>query len=328
MARRQQKIHVHGGPAGGAGRETEGGTCLPSTASHSGNAFTEHIFEYRALESRKLVWALAMNLLGMIVEVAGGLLTGSISLLTDAGHMFTDSFALLISMGAIWIAKKPPCHHRTYGLFRAEILAAFVNSLFLFAASAGFIIESVRRLLSPKVIDGRTMLAVGVFGLLVNLFSMFFLMGHRREDLNLRGAFLHMMADTVSSVAVTGGAAIIIFTGRTWIDPVIGIGISSAIFLWAWGLFRESSRILLEMTPRGMDVDGIAAELRRVFPEIKDLHNVHLWAITGEMYVFTAHLRLREESLGGTTGRQVLARVNRYLKERYPIVESTIQWLH
>jgi cobalt-zinc-cadmium efflux system protein len=304
--------------------------CSPAEADpeRSRNSFSDRIFEYGGAESKKLGWALALNLAGMVAEIVGGLLTGSISLLSDAGHMFTDSFALFISLAAIVIARNPPCHHRTFGWFRSEILAAFVNSLLLFGVSAWFIAEAWRRLLAPVPVHGPGMLAVGLAGLLINLVSMLILKSHHAHDLNLRGAFLHMLADTVSSVAVVAGATVIILGGSPRIDPLLSIGISLAILVWAWGLFRESSRILLEMAPPGVDVDTVAGEIAAGFPEVAGLYNVHFWAITSRMYVFSAHLRLRDHEGDDRAGRDVTARISAWLKERYPIVESTIQWIH
>ncbi len=316
--------HGHQGSAGASGN----GTCepLPEPGRERGrNSFSDHIFEYRQVETGKLILALAITTLTMAVEIAGGVLSGSLALISDAGHMFTHSFAIVISLGAVLIAKNPPCHHRTFGMFRAEILAAFVNSLFLFGVTAWIVWESVRRMISPVAVLGWEMFAVALFGLLVNLTTMAILRGHHHGDLNIRGVFLHLMSDTLSSVAIVIGAILIRFTGLDFIDPVISLGISLAIAVWAWGLFRDSSRILLEMAPAGLDVDTLGEDLKVRFPEIEALHNVHFWAITAQMYVFTAHLRVREEARRGAHGAALVDKVNRYLKERYPIVESTIQ---
>lgn len=306
------------------------GACAGPGAFRDGgaNAFSDRIFEYRQVETRKLVLVLVITSATMLVEIVGGVLTRSLALISDAGHMFTHSFAIVISLGAILIAKNPPCHHRTYGWFRAEIMAAFVNSLFLFGVTAWIVWESFQRLRRPAVVLGLEMFAVALFGLLVNLVTMAILRGHHRGDMNIRGVFLHLLADTLSSVAIVIGGVVIWYTGAAFLDPIISLGISLAILAWAWGLFKESSRILLEMAPRGLDVDSLADELKGRFPEIQGLYNVHFWAITSEMYVFTAHLRVREEALRETTGREVIRKINRYLKERYPIVESTIQWIH
>jgi cobalt-zinc-cadmium efflux system protein len=299
-------------------------TCSLPDHQHGGqeNPFSDRIFSYREVETKKLLWALVITALAMIVEVVGGLMTGSIALISDAGHMFTHAFSIIISLGAIIIAKNPPCHHRTFGLFRAEILAAFINSLFLFGVSAFIAWESFQRLLHPVPILGMEMFLIAVFGLAVNLATMLIIHGHHEHDLNIRGVFLHMLADTASSVVIVIGAILIHFTGFTLVDPLISLGISLVIIIWAWGLFRESSRILLEMAPPGVEVDTLGEEIRAEFPEIESLSNVHFWAITSEMYVFSAHMRLIE---GRPGNGDVISRVNGYLRDRYPIVQSTIQ---
>lgn len=312
--------HHHPHPSGGRGDacaipSADGGTRF--------NTFSDHIFEYRAVETRKLVLVMVVTLLTMGAEIVGGIWTGSLALISDAGHMFTHAFAVVISLAAILIARNPPCHHRTYGLFRAEILAAFSNSLFLAAVTAWIVWESALRLVHPRPVQGREMLLVALFGLAVNLGTMLILHGHHRDDLNIRGVFLHLVADTLSSVAIVSGAALIQYTGWNALDPLISVGISLAILHWAWGLGRESAGILLEMAPAGLDVESVSRELRRSFPEIAALDNVHLWAITPRMYVFTAHLSLGEV----VDPREVIRRVTAHLKERYPIVESTIEWV-
>jgi cobalt-zinc-cadmium efflux system protein len=289
------------------------------------NAFSDRIFSYREVESKKLIWALSITTLAMIVEVVGGLLTGSIALIGDAGHMFTHTFSIIISLGAIYIARNPPCHHRTFGLFRAEILAAFVNSLFLFGVSAVIAWESIERLIHPVPILGMEMFFVAVFGMAVNVTTMFIIHGHHKEDLNVRSVFLHMLADTASSAVIVVGAVLIHFTGFTLIDPLIGLGISLVIIAWTWGLLRESTRILLEMAPAGLDVDSMEKELKMEFPEIDELDKIHFWAITSNMYVFSAHLKVRREALEDAAANGVVDRVTRFLQERHPIVQSTIQ---
>jgi cobalt-zinc-cadmium efflux system protein len=286
------------------------------------NAFSDRIFEYRPIEGRRLGLALTITFLTMLVEIAGGIVTGSISLISDAGHMFTHAFAIVIALASLWIARNPPCHHRTFGLFRAEILAAFTNSLFLFAVTLWIVWESLSRLFRPVPVATGEMLIVALVGLAVNLLTMLILRHHHEHDLNVRGVFLHLAADTLSSVAIVAGALLIRATGWDVLDPLIGLGISSAIGVWAVGLFRDSSRILLEMAPPGTDVDSLAAELAAAFPDIGALENVHFWAITGSMYVFTAHLRPRAGS--GPPG-ELVERVTAYLKERHPIVQATIQ---
>ncbi len=301
-------------------------TCLASPgdlpAGAFRNAFSDRIFEYRPIEGRRLGLALVITFLTMLVEIVGGMVTGSISLISDAGHMFTHSFAIVIALASLLIARNPPCHHRTFGLFRAEILAAFTNSLFLFGVTVWIVWESLARVFHPVPVATREMLWIALVGLAVNLATMLILRQHHEHDLNVRGVFLHLAADTLSSVAIVAGALVIAATGWNLLDPLIGLGISAAIGVWAVGLFRDSSRILLEMAPPGIDVDTLAAELTARFPGIEALENVHFWAITGTMYVFTAHLR---PAPSAGPPEELVNRVIAYLKERHPIVQATIQ---
>jgi cobalt-zinc-cadmium efflux system protein len=288
------------------------------------NAFSEHLFEYRSAEKRKLTLSLSITLVVMIVEVIGGFLTGSIALISDAGHMFTHAFALGISLVAIRIARKPPCHHRTFGLYRAEVLAAFVNGLFLLLAVGVMVYEAVLRIVRPQEVLGLQMLAVAVVGLGVNLASIRILRGSSKQDLNVRSVFYHMVADAASSVGVVGAAVVIFNTGWNIIDPIVSLGISAVIIHWAWGILRESTEVLLEIAPTGLNIDIISDDLKANFPEITELFNVHLWTITAGMNVFSAHLSL--DNVHGVIEQQkLIARIDNHLSQTYGIIESTIQ---
>jgi cobalt-zinc-cadmium efflux system protein len=159
--------------------------------------------------------------------------------------MFTHCFALGISLAAIAIARRPPCHHRTFGLYRAEILAAFVNGLFLLVVVAAILYEAIQRIIHPENVESLSMLGIGFVGLIVDIVSVMILHGSHKHDLNVRGVFFHMVADLVSSIGIVIGAIVIYFTGWNVIDPVISIGISGVIVYWAWGVLRESGTILL-----------------------------------------------------------------------------------
>jgi len=279
--------------------------------------------DYRSVEQRKLKLTMAITGSVMVVEVIGGILTRSLALLSDAGHMFTHFFALAVSFAAIRIACTPPCHHRTFGFYRAEVLAALFNSLFLFAVTAYILYAGVKRLAHPEPVLGLQMLVVAAIGLVVNVVSVLILRGSARDDLNIKGAFLHVMADTVSSVVIIVGAIVIYFSGWNVIDPLLAIGISAVIAVWAWGLLKDSVNILLEVAPRGVTVDGVSAELRKAIPEIREIHDMHIWVITSNMYSLTAHIALNPvaaEAVGG-----ILERINRLLDEKYDIEHTTIQ---
>ncbi|MDI6451799.1 cation diffusion facilitator family transporter [Anaerobaca lacustris] len=283
----------------------------------------EEIHEYRGVEKRKLKLAMAITGTTMVVEIVGGILTNSLALLSDAGHMFTHLFALTVSFAAIVFASREPCHHRTFGLYRVEILAALFNSLFLFAVTGIILYAGIERLFNPRPVLGLQMLAVAVVGLLVNLASVLILHGSSHDDLNVKGAFLHVLADTVSSVAIIIGAVALYATGWDFIDPLLAIGISVLIFVWAYGLFREAVEILLESTPKGLSIEDVSRELKAAVPEIREIRDMHIWVITSNMYSLTAHIVANPVDAAGCNG--LVSRVNAVLAEKYEIEHTTIQ---
>jgi len=288
------------------------------------NAFSEHLFEYRHVEQKKLILSLSITVITMILELIGGYLTNSMALLSDAGHMFTHAFALVIGLAAIIIARKPPCHHQTFGLYRAEVLAAFINGLFLIVVVGLIVYEAILRLLHPIEILGLEMLFIAFIGLAVNVTSIMILKGSHKENLNIRSVFYHMFADAISSVGIVIAALIIMFIGWTFIDPLVSIGISIVIVFWAWGVLKDSTRILLETAPKGLDVDMISADLKNNFSEIRKLHNVHLWSITPDMLVFSAHVQIDRSKIQAKQ-EDVISKINDYLLQKYNIIECTIQ---
>ena len=293
--------------------------------AHSGtDVFSDHLFEFRTVAQSRLVLSLVITFTVMIVEFVGGFLTNSIALISDAGHMFTHSFAIAISLAAIIIARTPPCHHKTFGMFRAEILAAFVNGIFLLLVVGIIVYEAIWRIIHPKEVLGLQMLVIAVLGLVVNMVTIGILHGSHKDDLNVRSVFYHMIGDVASSIGIVAAAVVIYYTQWNIIDPLISIGISAVIAIWAYGILKDSIRILLEMTPKGLSVDMISSDIREHFPEIRELSNVHLWTITSGMFVFSAHV-LMNTSSSPEIASGVIARLNQYLKQQYNIIESTIQ---
>jgi cobalt-zinc-cadmium efflux system protein len=230
----------------------------------------------------------------MLVEVIGGWLTGSLALLSDAGHMLTHFFALMISLLAIVVAAIPTHPKRSFGLYRIEVLAALLNGLTLLLITGFILYEGVYRLFHVVPVKEVPMLLVAVVGLLINLLSAVILFDVGKEDLNVRSAFLHMLGDTASSVGIVAGAIIIYMTGWFFIDPLLSILIALVILVWGWNLLRDSISILLETAPKHIDVDEVVNVIRREAPEVVDVHDVHIWEITSQMYSMTAHLVFRE----------------------------------
>ncbi len=286
---------------------------------------SDELFEYRSVEKQRLWLAIIVTGTVMLVEVAGGILTNSLALISDAGHMFTHFFALLVSLGAILFASRPACHHRTFGFYRVEILAALLNGVFLFVVTGWILYESAQRIFHPAEVQEIQMLVVSVIGLIANLISAVLLHGANKKDLNVRSAFLHMVADTLSSVAIIVGAGVIYFTGWNIVDPILSIGIACLIFRWGWGLLKDSTHILLEGAPKGVTSDMVEKLLFDSVPEIKDISQLHMWTITSEMFYLTAHI-----SLNGiySMGEMIVirTRIKDLLKDHFAIANVTIEF--
>jgi len=290
---------------------------------HRHDSFAE-LFQYRDIGRKRLIISLTITLAVMLVEIIGGILTGSIALLSDAGHMFTHSFAISISLAAAYIARKPPCHHRTFGLYRAEILAAFINGIMLLFVVGIILYEAIQRIIRPEEIDAIQMLGIALIGLAVNVASILILRSGFKSSLNIRSVFYHLLGDAASSVGIVIAAVIIFYTGLNILDPVISIGISVLILVWAVSILRESGRILLEMSPPGIDTDIIEDDLKKKFPMIRKMEKVHLWAITTDMLVFSAHITL-DETAGNDCCTTLFPEINHYLSHKYNIIETTMQ---
>lgn len=288
------------------------------------SAYVDHLFQFRSVERRKLILSLTITLTVLIVEIIGGFITNSIALLSDAGHMFTHAFAIGIGLLANYIARKPPCHHKTFGLYRAEVLAAFINGLFLIPIVGIIVFEAILRFLNPQDVIGFYMLIVAFIGLAVNITSIIILQGSQNTSLNVKSVFYHMIADAASSIGIVIAALIIMSTGFTLLDPIVSLGISAVILYWAWGILKESTRILLEMAPKGTNIDTIREDLKKNFPEVIELNNEHLWTIIPDMLVYSAHIKLNDNIIDANQ-EEVISKINDFLLKKYKIIESTIQ---
>ncbi|WP_067047882.1 cation diffusion facilitator family transporter [Methanofollis ethanolicus] len=223
----------------------------------------------------------------LLVEVAGGIVTGSLALLGDAGHMFSDVVALLLALGALMIAERLPTKEKTFGYHRVEIFVAFINGLVLVLLSAGILREAVLRFLSPVPIEGATMGVIGGLGLAVNLYVAWTLSG--RVNLTVRSAYLHVLSDTLTSVAVIVAAVWIALTGQTLVDPLLSGAIALLILGNAALLLRETAGILLQYAPPGIDLDEVVRAMEAV-EGVDGVHNVHLWTLCSHINILDAHV--------------------------------------
>jgi len=282
--------------------------------------------EHRPREKRHLLVTLILTGLTMIIEAVGGWLSGSLALLSDAGHMFTHTLSLGVSYFAIVIASRPVGEHRSYGLYRVEVLAALFNGLTMFLVVAAILYEAIQRFINPIAIASNKMLLIGCIGLAVNLLSAVILWRVRHGDINVRSAFFHMLGDTASSVGVVFCAILIYFTGWVAADPLTSILIAAIILVWGYQLTRDSINILLETTPSHLNVSKVVSTICREIPEVHQLHDVHIWEITSHMYTMTAHALTDNLKVSETHG--ILDRITKLIYDRFNICHANIQFEH
>jgi len=272
---------------------------------------------------RVLAFAVAIIALFTVVEIVGGLVTGSLALLADAGHMASDAASLLLALFAAWLATHPPTAARSFGYRRAEILAALANGVALVAIAIWIVVEALRRLPDPPDVAGPGVLAIGVIGLVVNVCVIAVMWRSRRDSLNIDAAFRHVMADAAGSVGVIASGAIIVATGWTLVDPILSMAIALLILVGAWGVLRQSVRILLEVAPSGMDIDALG-EAIAARPGVVEVHDLHVWTITSGFDALSAHIVVAGDEDCHRRRREVAA----FLHERFGIRHATLQTDH
>jgi cobalt-zinc-cadmium efflux system protein len=271
---------------------------------------------------RRVMIALVLTGLFMVVEVIGGIISGSLALLADAGHMLTDTMALALAAMAFHVSKRPPDGKLTFGYQRFQILAAFVNGLSLLAIVGWILFEAISRFMNPNEIIGETMLLVATAGLVVNLISFTVLHTGDQENLNIRGAALHVAGDLLGSVAAIVAALVIIYTGWTPIDPILSVVVAVLIFKSAWTLVKRSGHILLEGAPEWLDVPAMQERIVAGVPGVGEIHHVHIWGLTPQELMLTMHMSIVD---GVASQSDVVRNTKRFMKDEYGIGHSTIE---
>ena len=259
----------------------------------------------------------------LVVQVVVGLATNSLALLSDAGHMATDALGLGMALAAISAANRQDHpDHRTFGLYRLEILAALANAVLLFAVAGYVLVEAVLRLTDPERVDVASVpvLVVGVIGLLVNVVAFLMLREGAAESMNVRGAYLEVLSDMLGSVGVIVAAAVMWATEWHWVDPVIGAAIGLFILPRAFRLGRDAMRVLVQAAPAELDVHDIEDALLGI-DGVTGVHDLHVWTLTSEMHVLSAHVQVRDE----VSNRRVLAEAQHTLTERFGLDHATLQ---
>jgi cobalt-zinc-cadmium efflux system protein len=272
------------------------------------------------LPKRSLKVAIALTAVIFLAEVAGGLVSGSLSLLGDAAHMLQDVVALLLSLGAIIIAERLPTPRRTFGYHRVEIVSAVLNGLVLIGVSVVIVHEALARFSHPGQINSTVMFIVAVAGLAANLVSLYVL--HGSHDLNMKGAFLHVLGDTLSSVAVIAAALWIAFTGQTIVDPLLSIAIALLILVSSFSLLRDACSILLQFAPRDVNTEDVIREIESI-DGVDGVHNVHLWSLCSNINVLDAHVYCCETD---THRLEEIKTAIKHRLEKYRIGHSTLEF--
>jgi len=282
-----------------------------------------HTHRHGADKGTVLVWSLLLTVAFVAVESLAGLFAGSLALLADAGHNFTDALALALAWLGVYFSRKPPDEVKTFGYHRAGVLAAFVNALVLIALSGFIFWESWQRWQSPKPVREFMMIAVAAAGLFVNLLIMWGLRSERSHDVNIRSAWLHMLGDALGSIGIIGGAIAIAFTGYVRVDPLLSAFIAALIVWTAWDVVKETLNILLEGLPRGMDFGDVAEAIRRV-DGVLDVHDLHIWSLGSRTHALSCHALI--EDMPPSASEAILQRMNDMLGERFGIWHTTVQF--
>ena len=271
---------------------------------------------------KDLLIALSITVLMMIAEVIGGLLSNSLALLSDAGHMLIDNISLVLSFFAMKFATMPATDKKTFGFYRLEILAALINGVTLVLISLYIIYEAYFRIVHPQPVQGTLMLVVAVIGLVANMIGAAVLMKHRHTNLNIHGAFLHILGDAAVSVGVIIGGIVIVYTGWYLIDPILSILISCVIIYGAWQLLKESVNILLESAPSHLNIEAVAAEIATI-KGVREAYHIHLWTLTSGVYALSAHVLIDDQPVSGS--KELIDEIRSMLTQKFNIRHSTLQ---
>jgi cobalt-zinc-cadmium efflux system protein len=270
----------------------------------------------------RLALALALTLVFVFVELAAGIAANSLALLTDAAHNFTDVIALGLSWFAVRLATQPSNARRTYGYHRAGILVALVNSTTLVVISLGIFYEAWQRFLDPPQVQSGMLIGVGLIAFIVNLVTALLVRDGSEHDLNIRSTFVHLMGDVLSTVGAVVAGVIIYFTGANWLDAFVSVLIAVLILWNAWGILRETINILLEATPRDVDMTAMLNDVLQV-QGVMGVHDLHVWSITGNLRTMSAHILTADIPI--SNGSAIQAAINELVAQRYNIVHATLQ---
>ncbi len=283
----------------------------------------EHAHNHPMPVGSKLKYGIMLTGLILAVEIVGGLLSNSLALLSDAGHVFADVIALSLSWYGVRQAERPASSRMTFGYHRVGVIIALVNAVSIFAIAAVIFYEAARRWQQPPEVNSGLMLGAAIVGLGVNVFIAFWLRKEQRTNLNVRSAFWHVMGDALASVGVIIGAVIIMLTGWFIVDPIISMLIGLIITLAAWRILKEGLKVLLEAAPQQVDVHRMVSTLKKI-KGVKDVHDVHVWSISPELHAMSCHVMVNDLPL--SRAGEIRRELEKVLRGRFDIEHSTLQF--
>jgi len=292
--------------------------------SHAGHSHAASGGAGQSDNERRLLLAASLTTVTLVAEAVGGIVSGSLALLADAGHMLTDAAALFLAWLAVRIARRPADWKRTYGFNRFEVLAAFANGLALFFISAMICYEAIQRIFQPVEVLGGTMLIIAIVGLAVNVVTLLILQHGGGPNLNVRAALLHVMSDLLGSVAAIVAALIIMQTGWTPIDPILSIVITLLILRSAWLITKDAGHILLEGAPSDLDVREVQKDLEETVPDVQGIHHVHAWSLSEDRRMMTLHAL----TCDSVPPERVAAAIKARLRQAFGVVHATVEVEH
>jgi cobalt-zinc-cadmium efflux system protein len=270
--------------------------------------------------NRAFGWGIVLNVLFVIVETTYGIYADSLALIADAGHNLSDVFSLLLAWGAYYLSQKAPTDNRTYGLKKVTVLASLLSTLLLIGALGVIFYEAIERLREPQSVSGLTVIIVAAVGVVINTATALLFMRGQKEDLNVKAAYMHMVADAAVSVGVVAAGAVIFYTGWYWVDPVISMFIVLFVFWGTWGLLKDSVNLSIDAVPRKVNVQEVRAYLLSL-PNIVSLHDLHIWPMSTTQTALSVHLVTTEEKIDNA----LITKIQEHLSHTFGIEHVTVQ---
>lgn len=281
-----------------------------------------HNHEQTAPVGRKLLYGIILSVTILIVEIIGGLLSNSLALLSDAGHVLTDIIALGLSWYGVRQATRPSNNRMTFGYHRVGVIIAIVNALSIFAIAGVILYEAYHRFQQVQAVNSPLMMAIALIGLAANIVVVFWLRGEQKGNINVRSAFWHALGDALASIGVIVGGLMILITKQNWIDPLVSVIISLIILSSAWGILREGFRVLLEATPKDVDIQAMIDSIKQV-AGVKDVHDVHVWSISPELRSMNGHVLINNVST--SQAAEIREKIEEVVREKYRVGHTTLQ---